>query len=228
VAFSAGAPICPRDGAAPGNYGLLGQPSRQRHGGEARPSLADGLSGVFFSRAFTNLASDAQPLLSMRYTAKGKVAWRRRFGRGCVYSYFGPMDLRQREDSWMVAQNLPFRFVKDGIQAAVREGLLKSSVVERRLREFVNDPANAYVSAEGRLNAFGYRLLNDGRTEEAIEMFKLNTKMYPESWNSYDSLGEAYLRAGKTDLAIINYQKSVELNPRNAAGVEVLRKLRGK
>ncbi|MEW5900938.1 MAG: beta-galactosidase [Acidobacteriota bacterium] len=88
------------------------------------PSIA-ALPGVFVARAFTNLTADSEPLLSMRYTAKGRVAWRRRLGKGCVLAYFGPMDLRQREESWVVAQNLPFRFVKDGIHAAVREGLLK-------------------------------------------------------------------------------------------------------
>ncbi len=83
------------------------------------------LPATFIARAFTALTSDAEPLLSMRYTNKGKVAWRRDFGRGRVYSYFGPLDLRQREESWMVARNLPFLFFKDGVQDAVRDGKLK-------------------------------------------------------------------------------------------------------
>lgn len=60
----------------------------------------------------------------MRYTSKGKLAWCRNVGKGRVYAYFGPMDLRQREDSWMLAYNLPLRFLKDGIQDSVRDGLL--------------------------------------------------------------------------------------------------------
>jgi hypothetical protein len=88
------------------------------------PSIA-ALPATFIARAFTALASDAEPLLSMRYTNKGKVAWRRDFGRGRLYVYFGPLDLRQREESWMVARNLPFLFFKDGVRDAVRDGKLK-------------------------------------------------------------------------------------------------------
>jgi hypothetical protein len=76
------------------------------------------------SRAFTGLAADIEPYLSMRYAGKGRVAWRRRVGEGFVYAYFGPMDLKQREDSWMVAYNIPFRFLKDGIEDCARRGLL--------------------------------------------------------------------------------------------------------
>jgi len=90
------------------------------------PSIA-ALQATFIARAFTALASDAEPLLSMRYTDKGKVAWRRDFGRGRVYAYFGPLDLRQKEESWMVARNLPFLFFKDGVSDAVRDGKLKGA-----------------------------------------------------------------------------------------------------
>jgi len=77
------------------------------------PSLA-AVPTTFISRAFTGLAADAESLLSMRYAAKGKIAWRRDAGQGRVYAYFGPLDLRQREDSWVLAYNLPFRFINDG------------------------------------------------------------------------------------------------------------------
>jgi Tfp pilus assembly protein PilF len=49
---------------------------------------------------------------------------------------------------------------------------------------------------------------------------------YPKFWNAYDSLGEAFLKAGQKELAIMNYQKSVELNPQNQTGIEALKKLR--
>jgi hypothetical protein len=91
---------------------------------EQFPSIA-AVPTTFIARAFTSLAPDAEPLLSMRYTSKGRVAWRRDVGKGRVYAYYGPMDLRQREESWVVAYNLPFRFFKDGIQDAVRAGQLR-------------------------------------------------------------------------------------------------------
>ena len=49
-----------------------------------------------------------------------------------------------------------------------------------------------------------------------------------ESWNTYDSLGEAYAKAGDTALAIQNYEKSVQLNPKNEARIAALAKLKGK
>ncbi len=60
----------------------------------------------------------------------------------------------------------------------------------------------------------------------AIEVFKLNAEDYQQSSNTYDSLGEAYMIDGNRELAIKNYQRSVELDPNNTNGVETLKKLR--
>jgi tetratricopeptide (TPR) repeat protein len=76
------------------------------------------------------------------------------------------------------------------------------------------------------LNMIGYTLLNEGKTDEAIKAFAKNTQMYPESGNVYDSLGEAYAAAGKKELAIENYEKSLKLDPKNTNATEWLKKLR--
>jgi len=89
-----------------------------------------------------------------------------------------------------------------------------------------NDLAKSKKPEEHILNMLGYALLNDGRTEEAIKMFAKNTEMYPESGNVYDSLAEAYAKAGKKDLAIENYEKSLKLDPKNMNAVERLKKLK--
>jgi len=78
---------------------------------------------------------------------------------------------------------------------------------------------------EDLLNATGYTFLSDNKINEAIEVFKLNVKLYPKAWNPYDSLGEAYALMGDKDLAIENYRKSIELNPDNEHGKEMLKKL---
>jgi hypothetical protein len=44
----------------------------------------------------------------------------------------------------------------------------------------------------------------------------------------YDCLGEAYLKAGKKELAIENYEESVRLNRNSTGGIEILKKLKGK
>ena len=75
---------------------------------------------------------------------------------------------------------------------------------------------------EGRMNGLGYQYLQTGKINEALELFKLNVLAFPQSSNVYDSLGEAYLANGDTELAIKNYKKSLELNPDNDNAKQVL------
>ncbi len=88
------------------------------------PSIA-ALSGVFLTRAYTGLADDIRPQLSMRYAPQGKGAWRRKMGKGELWAYYGPMDMKQLEQDWVVAQNVPLRFLQDGIRSSVAAGILK-------------------------------------------------------------------------------------------------------
>ena len=85
--------------------------------------------------------------------------------------------------------------------------------------------AEAYDFSERELNLFGYELLGRGRVQDAIEIFKLNVAAYPQGFNTYDSLGEAYLAAGQRDLAIKNYRRSLELNPQNTNATEALKRI---
>ena len=68
---------------------------------------------------------------------------------------------------------------------------------------------------ENDFNNWGYALLTGNKIPDAIEVFKINTEVFPESANVFDSLGEAYMTNGDKDLAIINYKKSIEINPGN-------------
>ncbi|HYJ85921.1 MAG TPA: serine hydrolase [Pyrinomonadaceae bacterium] len=88
--------------------------------------------------------------------------------------------------------------------------------------------AKAYDFSEPELNRLGYVLLQQKKLKEAIEIFKLNVAEYPKGFNTYDSLGEAYMVAENTELAIQNYKKSLELNPQNTSAVAMLARLEGK
>lgn len=72
----------------------------------------------------------------------------------------------------------------------------------------------AYDFGEDALNNFGYDVLEQDATL-AIQIFTLNTEMFPESSNAFDSLAEAYMTAGDNEAAIRYYTKSLELDPRN-------------
>ncbi|MEQ9104502.1 MAG: serine hydrolase [Rhodothermales bacterium] len=77
-------------------------------------------------------------------------------------------------------------------------------------------PPGAYV--EDALNTLGYNLLRSGRVDEAIAFFELNTTEYPDSYNVFDSLGEAYYVKGDFETALTHYRKSVLMNPSNEGG----------
>jgi len=110
------------------------------------------------------------------------------------------------------------------LQAAYQAGGLEA-VVEAYLA-YKADPSHRYVSTEGPMNRAGYFLLEEGLVEEAIRIFQLNVEAYPDSWNVHDSLGEAYMAAGQTGLAIQSYEKALELNPDNDNAISMLEKLR--
>ena len=61
--------------------------------------------------------------------------------------------------------------------------------------------------------------------ETAIAVFALNVEQYPDAFNTYDSLGEAYREAGQIELAVQNYEKSLELNAGNENGRRALREM---
>jgi CubicO group peptidase (beta-lactamase class C family) len=92
------------------------------------------------------------------------------------------------------------------------------------LEQFSSELANGAIS-EGTVNTAGYSLLCNKKIEDAILVFAKNVELHPASWNVYDSLGEAYMKNGDKELAIRNYQKSVELNPKNENGLAALKKL---
>lgn len=107
--------------------------------------------------------------------------------------------------------------------------LLKSILAngaEEALREYRQGRAAAAALNESQMNQLGYDLLYGvRRPQDAIAVFKLNVEDYPQSFNVYDSLGEAYMVNNEKQLAIKNYQKSLELNPNNTNGAETLKKL---
>ncbi len=82
-----------------------------------------------------------------------------------------------------------------------------------------------YNFDEGELNNLGYELIRAKKFKEAIRILQLNVDAYPQSSNVYDSLGEAYTDDGNKPLAIANYQKSLQLNPKNGGAAVMLRKL---
>ena len=103
--------------------------------------------------------------------------------------------------------------------------------IQRGAETGVNELAKAGQGQhllEERVNRKGYELLQGGSAKQAINVFRLNIQAFPKSANTYDSLGEAYLTAGDTTLAVENYKKSLALDPEIKNAEEVLNRLKGK
>jgi tetratricopeptide (TPR) repeat protein len=79
---------------------------------------------------------------------------------------------------------------------------------------------------EHQINFLGYEYLRNNLTSEAISLFKLNVEEHPESFNVYDSLGDGFMKAKKYELAVINYKRSIELNPNNTHSKNKLNELK--
>ena len=85
--------------------------------------------------------------------------------------------------------------------------------------------SSKYDFSSPELNALGYQVMRMGDIAGAVEILKLNVEQFPQEWNVYDSLGEAYLKLGNKAEAISNYKRSLELNPKNDNGRDVLKSL---
>ncbi len=123
------------------------------------------------------------------------------------------------EAFWSQLVESAARLVQDAILAEGTEAGLKkfAELKAQKARYFFN---------ERQFNGVGYRFLNMGRIDEAIAVFKMNVELFPEAWNVYDSLAEAYAGKGETELAIQNYERSLKLNPENQNAIDRLKKLK--
>lgn len=116
--------------------------------------------------------------------------------------------------------------------------ILKSGEAAARLQlEMLKNDTLNYKLNENEFNSLGYDLMASnqiaiisegaipGKLKEAVAVFKLNTELFPQSWNAFDSYGEALLKNGQKEEAIKMYKKSIQLNPGNEGGKKVLQEI---
>jgi hypothetical protein len=113
-----------------------------------------------------------------------------------------------------IGQTLSATIASGGIDAA-----------ERQYRDLKTTGLATYNFDESELNSLGYKLIHKNKFKDAIRVFQLNVEAFPKSANTYDSLAEGYMDDGENALAIANYQKSLQLNPKNRNAEVMLQKL---
>ncbi|MEP0546128.1 MAG: DUF2911 domain-containing protein [Rhodothermales bacterium] len=69
------------------------------------------------------------------------------------------------------------------------------------------------LATEAEMNTYGYQLMGAGEMAEALAVFRKNVADHPDSWNVWDSLGEALAAQGETAEATEMYEKARALSP---------------
>jgi tetratricopeptide (TPR) repeat protein len=123
----------------------------------------------------------------------------------------------------------PFvRSLAGDVLAQLKEGNYATTVDWYHEQRRTLGADSIYDFDEQVLNQLGYDLLRADETDVALAVFRLNTEAYPGGFNTWDSLGEAYLVRGDTVRAIRNYRKSLALNPQNGNARTILSQIREK
>ena len=138
----------------------------------------------------------------------------------------GGTDLNAIQDNILsILYNQPFDLPKISVAYVLGQTLDTTSLANalKRYAEIKKQPT--YYLKEAEINRLGYELINAGKIKEAIAVFNLNVIAYPQSFNAWDSRGEAYMLNGEKPQAIMDYKKSLELDPYSMNAIRKLNEL---
>jgi len=85
--------------------------------------------------------------------------------------------------------------------------------LKKQLKKYVKDPQFRYYNFSNKVNQLGYLFMGMEHYKKAVDIFKLNTELFPESANGWDSLAEGYWRLGDISNALKYYNKVIDLDP---------------
>ena len=111
----------------------------------------------------------------------------------------------------------------ESVAGLIRQG--DTAGAERTFRAAQGAVANRFRSFEAQLNALGYRWMGSDSLAQALPVFALITRVYPQSANAFDSYGEALLAAGRRDDAIASYRHALAIDPHFPPSLGALQRL---
>lgn len=133
---------------------------------------------------------------------------------------------REVEVAWPIEKMIfdagyPIEAIKKNLFFLVFD-FIKENDIEQvdKLKATIKEKYTAIIKNSSELNRLGYELLRyeemnkKERAAWAVELFKLNTELFPTNGNIWDSLGEGYLNIGQKNKAISSYKKALELAPK--------------
>ena len=119
------------------------------------------------------------------------------------------------------------RFIFEGYRGNAAKLSGNPSLVKEHFKDFSARMGATFFPPESIINTFGYQFMQ-ADIDKAIQFFQLNIDMYPDSYNVYDSMGEAWMNKGDYKKAIGYYEKSLTLNPGNQGGKDMIKKMKEK
>lgn len=136
---------------------------------------------------------------------------------------------------WAAANGLPDQAARWADSSMLRGPTFGALRLKAAMLERQGDTAGARelrqrsmaIATEADINRLGYELLQQGKTDEAIALFRQNTRDYPRSWNTWDSLGEGLAAKGDVKGARASYEKALAMAPDEQQRTRIRRILSG-
>jgi tetratricopeptide (TPR) repeat protein len=124
----------------------------------------------------------------------------------------------------LLGMDVPLKEIKPQVSFVLKQIIDKegSEGLIEKYNKLKNENPGKYDVNENSINTLGYQYMGKNDTKAALALFHINVMEFPESSNVYDSYGEALLKDGQKDEAILNYKKSLELNPGNSNAIDIL------
>jgi tetratricopeptide (TPR) repeat protein len=113
-------------------------------------------------------------------------------------------------------KSLAFTYAGDLFQngadyALTRFNELKNNIDDYILRETEMDRVGLEFSRYSKFQA------------QSLEVYRLNTELFPDSWQTFNNYGNALWKNGKKEEALVMFKKSLELNPNNENAQKMLK-----
>lgn len=116
--------------------------------------------------------------------------------------------------------------VKKSALAEIKKALeAQGTAAALKVYDELKKDKSTYEFDENAIITLGYTYMDNGKIAEALALLKINVDEFPKSFNAYDSYAEALMKDGQKEAAIINYKKSLELNPANTNATDMLAKM---
>ena len=118
-------------------------------------------------------------------------------------------------------------FIKIPNEAILLEDFIEGNDIigaQKWLEEQENLKILTVNKLEGYLNDIGYFLISNNKFKEASFYLKLNSVLFENSANAWDSLGEVYFFSEKYELAIETMKKALEVDSQNQNAKQIIMK----